>query len=138
MKYITMNKRTAGFWLSTSLLAADQVFAGTAALLGAPFMRDLLQHLGYPSYFLAILGPWKLLGALAILVPGRPRLKEWAYAGMFFDLTGAGASHLISGDGAGSLVPMVLLLGLLFASWSLRPASHFSRFSYTSSAAMLR
>lgn len=86
-------------------------------------MLDALEHLGYPRYFAAILGTWKVLGALAILVPGRARLKEWAYAGMCFDLTAAALSHAAVGDGAAALAPPLLVLGLALASWRLRPPS---------------
>ncbi|MGZ5970135.1 MAG: DoxX family protein, partial [Polyangiales bacterium] len=78
--------------------------------------------LGYPAYFATILGTWKLLGAVAIVAPRYPRLKEWAYAGIMFDLTGASLSHLASGDPAGKVVTPLVLLGLAAASWALRPS----------------
>jgi len=82
-----------------------------------------MQHLGYPDYFARILGAWKVLGVLALLAPALPRLKEWAYAGFFFNLTGAALSHLAVGDGIeGAAAPLVLLaIGLL--SWATAPAS---------------
>ena len=80
-------------------------------------------HLGYPPYLATLLGVWKVLGAVAILAPRFPRLKEWAYAGIAFDLSGALVSHLAAGDGLGNLMPPVVLLALAAASWALRPES---------------
>lgn len=117
-----MNKRRNGYWVATGLLAADFGLAGAAAFFGAPFMRDAIEHLGYPRYFGLVLGAWKLLGAVAILVPGRGRLKEWAYAGMFFDLTAAVISHFAAGDAPAAAAPALVVLGLWAASWRLRPA----------------
>ena len=74
-----------------------------------------------PVYFLVILGVWKVLAAVAVLAPGLPRLKEWAYAGLVFNFTGAAASHLAVGDRADTLVAPMLFTGLTFASWALRP-----------------
>ena len=82
-----------------------------------------MHHLGYPLYFASILGVWKLLGAIAIVVPGFPRLKEWAYAGFCFDLTAAALSHAAVGDTTGDIVAPLVFLALVFASWALRPAS---------------
>ena len=88
----------------------------------APF-TGVMAHLGYPAYFAVILGTWKILGAAAVLAPGVPRLKEWAYAGMFFNMTGAVASHLSVGDGASALVTPTVFTALLVTSWALRPAA---------------
>jgi hypothetical protein len=79
--------------------------------------------LGYPAYFSVILGIWKILGAVAVLAPGFPRLKEWAYAGMFFNMTGAVASHLSVGDGASALIAPTVVIALVATSWALRPAT---------------
>lgn len=76
--------------------------------------------MGYPSYFLTILGTWKILGAIVVAAP---RLKEWAYAGMIFDLTGAAASRAFVGDGAPLVLVPIAIAGVVLASWSLRPAS---------------
>jgi hypothetical protein len=83
---------------------------------------DMLTHLGYPVYILIILGAWKILGAIAVLVPGVPVVKEWAYAGFFFIMTGALFSHLAMGDSAVELFPSLLLLILTILSWYFRPA----------------
>jgi uncharacterized membrane protein YphA (DoxX/SURF4 family) len=94
------------------------------ASYGVPRVRELIERLGYPPYFLVILGIWKLLGAVALVIPGFPRLKEWAYAGVLFDLTGAvaslWASGLISADTAAYPIAMT---GVAIASWALRPPS---------------
>ena len=118
-----MTKRNIGYWASTGLLSLAFAAGGVFDLSGAPAVAESLSKLGYPGYFALILGAWKLLGAVAIAAPGLPRLKEWAYAGMFFDLSGAALSHAFSGDGADKLMAPVMLSALLVASWALRPAS---------------
>lgn len=77
--------------------------------------------LGYPTYFVALLGAWKVLGGLAILAPRRPLLKEWAYAGIAFDLTGAAFSHAAMGHPAAKVIAPLVILGIAAASWALRP-----------------
>jgi len=87
-------------------------------------VRGLIERLGYPLYFLVSLGIWKLLGAVALIIPGFPRLKEWAYAGVFFDLTGAVSSQLASGlIDAGTMAYPIVMTGVAVASWALRPPS---------------
>jgi hypothetical protein len=88
--------------------------------------HGVVPALGYPMYFFAILGVWKVLGAIAILAPGFPRLKEWAYAGIFFDLTGAAASvAAVGGYGAYAfhVIAPLIIAGFCMASWALRPSS---------------
>jgi len=114
--------KSIGYWVSTGLLAAALLAGGGSQLAALPQTMQGIQRLGYPPYVLTILGTWKLLGVAALLAPGWPRLKEWAYAGIFFDLTGAVASHAFSSDTAGSAAPLGLLL-LVAASWALRPPS---------------
>jgi hypothetical protein len=87
-----------------------------------PAVAHLVTHLGYPSYFLVLLGTWKVLGAGALLIPGRPVLKEWAYAGAFFAYTGAIVSHLTTGYALGELTVLVPLTAAVVLSWALRPA----------------
>ena len=79
--------------------------------------------LGYPVYFLAIIGTWKVLGTIALLVPRFPRLKEWAYAGIFFNMTSAAISHAASGDAAWHMFYTGFLAIVTIASWALRPQS---------------
>jgi hypothetical protein len=82
-----------------------------------------LAELGYPAYFVPLLGLWKVLGGLAILAPRLPRLKELAYAGIAFDLTGAAVSHVAIGHPAAKAIAPLVILGIAAASWALRPAS---------------
>jgi uncharacterized membrane protein YphA (DoxX/SURF4 family) len=115
--------RTIGYWVLTALVALAFLTGGALDAARGPDVRAIMSHLGYPPYFALILGIWKVAGGLAILAPRFPRLKEWAYAGMFFDLSGAVVSHSIVGDGAKAVLTPVILLLLLVASWALRPAS---------------
>ncbi len=115
-----MSKKIA-YWATTGLLGFALIAAGASDLQHAPPVMAGMAHLGYPAYVATILGVWKLLGALAIVVPGQPRLKEWAYAGIAFDLSGAIASHLWSGDGAAQVAAPLLLLAFAVVSWAFRP-----------------
>ena len=115
--------KNIAFWTTTILGPTSFVIGGVIGLTASEQMTVNLQHLGYPMYFATILGFWKLAGAVAITVPGLPRLKEWAYAGFFFDLTAASYSHVAAGDGAIEIVSPLLFLALVMASWALRPAS---------------
>jgi uncharacterized membrane protein YphA (DoxX/SURF4 family) len=118
--------KSIAYWLTTVLIAFVMLSGGIANLIHQKDAMEGMARLGFQAYFSTILGVWKVLGALALLAPRFPRLKEWAYAGIFFDLTGASASHAASGDyGAGAfhiIVPLVLA-GIAIASWALRPAS---------------
>jgi len=118
-----MQAKVIAYWITTSLVAFAFAAGGLMDLLGGKDVVEGLAHLGYPAYFASILGVWKLLGAPALLVPGLPRLKEWAYAGMFFDLTGAAVSHAAVSDPIANVLTPLVLAGLLVASWRLRPAS---------------
>jgi DoxX-like family len=95
--------RTIVYWITTILIALELSAGGVGDILRVPYVHDLVvQHfgyLGYPAYFLVIIGVWKVPGAVALLVPQFPQLTEWAYAGAFFTYTGAAASHLAVGDG---------------------------------------
>ncbi|WP_437518100.1 DoxX family protein [Sorangium sp. So ce1099] len=115
--------RTIGYWISTGLLGLAFAAGGLADIAGSPQVLEGMAHLGYPPYFAAILGVWKVLGAVALLAPRLPRLKEWAYAGIFFDLTGAAASHAAVGDAAGQVMTPLVLVAVAAASWALRPES---------------
>jgi uncharacterized membrane protein YphA (DoxX/SURF4 family) len=113
--------RTTAYWVTTVLVAAVLAVGGVLDVLQIPYARGVMERLGYPAYFLVILGVWKVPGAVMLLVPRSPRLKEWAYAGAVFTFTGAVASHLAAGDGAETLVAPILFTGLTVASWALRP-----------------
>ena len=113
--------RTAAFWAATIFGPASFVIGGLLNLTHASEATDTLSHLGYPAYFAWILGTGKLVGALAIVAPGLPRLKEWAYAGFFFDLTAAAFSRAAVGDPAGDIIAPLGFLALVMVSWRLRP-----------------
>jgi DoxX-like protein len=115
--------KTAAFWATTILGPTSFVIGGVMGLMGGPEVVASTSHLGYPLYFVTILGTWKLLGAIAITAPGLPRVKEWAYAGFVFDLTAAAVSHAAVGDGAVDIIGPLVFLALVLASWALRPAS---------------
>ncbi len=115
--------RSAVYWLATAAVAAELALGGIWDIARIPYVRDLVTHLGYPSYFLVLLGTWKVLGAAALLVPRHALLKEWAYAGVFFTYTGAIVSHLTTGYGLGEVAVLAVLTALTALSWALRPAS---------------
>jgi len=115
--------KTTLFWISTGLLAAVLLLGGAMDVLRAPPVVQTITALGYPAYVATLLGVWKLLGAAAIAAPGLPRLKEWAYAGVLLDLSGAAFSHASSGDPAAKVAVPLVLLGLAAVSWAFRPAS---------------
>jgi uncharacterized membrane protein YphA (DoxX/SURF4 family) len=118
-----MNKQAVGYWICTVLVAAAFLSGGVADIMRPPQVMEGMTHLGYPAYFMIILGVWKLLGGIAILVPRFPVLKEWAYAGMIFDLTGATASHFASGDDVRHIVTPLVIALVVAASWALRSES---------------
>ncbi|MBV9929189.1 MAG: DoxX family protein [Acidobacteria bacterium] len=118
----TTRGRKFFYWLNTVQAAFALAALGASDLVRVPAVTEGLAHLGYPAYFATILGVWKLLGVAAILAPGLPRLKEWAYAGMFFVLTGAAVSHAASGDPAGKILFPLMLLGSVIGSWALQAA----------------
>jgi DoxX-like family len=113
--------RSAGYWLATVLVAGELGLGGIWDIQRLPFVRDLATHLGYPTYFLVLLGSWKVLAAVALLVPRRALLKEWAYAGAFFTYTGAIVSHLTTGYDLGEVTLLAALTVLTVLSWALRP-----------------
>ncbi|GAA5022498.1 membrane protein [Marivirga lumbricoides] len=109
------------YWVATIWLALGMVSTGIVQLIKMPEEVEAFHQLGYPEYLLLILGTAKLLGVLAILIPKFPVLKEWAYAGFFFMMLGAIASHLISQDAITDVLPALLLLVLTAISWYTRP-----------------
>jgi hypothetical protein len=115
--------RSAGYWLATVAVAGELGLGGSWDIARLPSVRDLVTHLGYPSYFLVLLGSWKVLGAIALLVPRRALLKEWAYAGAFFTYTGAIVSHLTTGYALGEVPVLAAMTALTALSWALRPPS---------------
>ena len=115
--------RPVGYWLATLPVVAELGLGGIWDITRIPYVRDLVINLGYPSYFLVLLGTWKVLGAVALLIPGRPLLKEWAYAGAFFVYTGAIVSHLTRGYDVGEVGLLAVMTALTALSWALRPPS---------------
>jgi hypothetical protein len=122
--------RSVGYWLATAVVAGELGLGGGWDVARIPFVRDLVTHLGYPTYFLVLLGGWKVLGAIALLVPRRALLKEWAYAGAFFTYTGAIASHLTTGYDRVEVWLLAGLTVLTVLSWALRPASRRTQGSW--------
>ena len=116
-----MNRKIVAYWSSTVLFCAVVGFSGLAHSSHQESMVEAMTHLGYPLYFMTIIGLAKILGVVAVLAPGRPVLKEWAYAGLCFNLAGATASHAFSGDPLGHTVRPAIVLGLCVASYLLRP-----------------
>jgi uncharacterized membrane protein YphA (DoxX/SURF4 family) len=116
--------RAVAYWVATALLVFELVLGGTWDVLRVTHVRVVMERLGYPSYFVVILGVWKLLAAVALVIPRYPRLKEWAYAGVVFNLTGALVSHVASGDiEVGPMAYLVVMTVVTAASWFLRPPS---------------
>ena len=115
--------RTIAFWIATIFGPASFVIGGYLHLTHDPQVMTTLAHLGFPAYFATILGACNLVGAIAVVLPGVPRLTELAYAGFFFNLTGAAASRAFVGDSAIDIVAPLLFLALVAASWALRPTS---------------
>jgi uncharacterized membrane protein YphA (DoxX/SURF4 family) len=118
------------YWIATLWLASGMLATGTLQLFKAKAEGALappgvygITHLGYPVYLLTILGIWKILGVVAVLIPRFPLLKEWAYAGFFFAMSGAVFSHIASGNSVNEIAPPLLLLILTVVSWYFRPAS---------------
>lgn len=114
--------RKIAYWVSTGLVAVPSLFAAFAYLSGSPQAVAGFAHVGYPQQLRIILGIAKPLGALALVVPGVARLKEWAYAGFTFAWISAFVAHYLAGDGPKAFSPLVLLL-ILIISYLTRPAS---------------
>lgn len=118
-----MNKgKIVTYWIATALLSFGMLGSGVAQVLQLQQMKDLVIPLGYPVYFLCIIGVWKILGVIAILLPGFKLLKEWAYAGLFFVMTGALVSHLSMGDyDLKAIMGPVMQTVFIILSWYCRP-----------------
>lgn len=124
-----LNRTWIFYWTTTAIIGLETLVGGVAdlthgrtVLVSGPLVTEVVAGLGYPVYVLSIIGMWKILGAVTVAVPGFLRLKEWAYAGIVFELSGAVASLAACGRTA-ELIPPLFLLGLAIASWALRPAS---------------
>jgi uncharacterized membrane protein len=110
------------YWITTGFLAFGMLAQGLAQIFHTKGYVEIINvHLGYPLYFLNIIGVWKILGVIAILIPGFKLVKEWAYAGFFFVMSGALFSHIASSDPLKEEVPALVLLILIVVSWYFRP-----------------
>jgi len=116
-----MNGRALGYWITTGLFCAVLGFSGFAHFTQQDMMVEGMTHLGYPLYVMRIIGLAKLLGVVAVLVPGNVLLKEWAYSGLAFNLIGATASHLFAGDPLVESIAPAIVLCIGLASYLLRP-----------------
>ncbi|WP_291914444.1 DoxX family protein [Chitinophaga sp. CB10] len=111
------------YWIATIWLSLGMVSTGIVQLMHVPKDTEMVTAMGYPAYLLTLIGIWKLLGVVAVLAPRFPLVKEWAYAGFFFCMSGAVYSHIVSGHGFSDIWPPMLLLALTVISWYFRPAS---------------
>ena len=123
-----MTTKMVTYWVVTVLIALETLVGGVtdlihgrSILVAGPPVADVVTHLGYPLYFVRIIGFWKVLGGIVLLIPGYPRLKEWAYAGIFFELSGAAASWLTHEHNMGEAVAPMILAMVALVSWALRP-----------------
>lgn len=111
------------YWTATIFLAVGMLAGGVQQLLQIGGYVEIVGNLGYPLYLLSILGAWKILGVVAILVPKFTLVKEWAYAGFFFAMSGAAISHIIVSHSVNEAFPSVVLLVVTVVSWYFRPAN---------------
>ncbi len=119
-----MNKariKLIAYWVITALVAANYAFAGVVYIMQTPEVVEGMTKLGYPPYFIRMLGVWKLLGAAALIAPGLALVKEWAYAGMAINVIGASVSTFVSGMEIQHAITPIVMLVLIVASWALRP-----------------
>jgi hypothetical protein len=110
------------YWVVTIWLALGMLSTGIVQVMKMDEEITMFTHLGYPVYLLTLLGVWKILGVVVVLAPRLPLLKEWAYAGFFFTMSGAIISHFAVGDGAAEYFGPALLIVLTGLSWYFRPA----------------
>ena len=109
------------YWIATAWLSLGMLSTGIVQLIGSKDEVIRMNKLQYPLYLLTILGVWKILGVIAVLVPKIPVVKEWAYAGFFFAMSGAAISHIVCHSPAKEIFPSLLLLVLTVVSWYFRP-----------------
>lgn len=116
-------KSLSFYWVSTMYVVLTSLWAGVNAILQAQPLFNEVLRLGYPPHFSTLLGVWKVLGAGALSAPRYPLLKEWAYADMFIDFSGAMVAYASVGAGVVSYIGPVLSISALIVSWFLRPQS---------------
>jgi DoxX-like family len=111
------------YWIATAWLSLGMLSTGLVQVLQVEENIQPIRALGYPAYFIVLLGICKILGVAAVLLPRIPLVKEWAYAGFFFAMSGAAISHLVSGSPLSEIFPSLLLLALTILSWYFRPST---------------
>jgi uncharacterized membrane protein len=117
-----MEKRNKiSYWITTIFLSFGMLAGGVQQLLQIGGYNEIVTQLGYPLYLLSILGTWKILGVIVLLIPKRPLIKEWAYAGFFFAMSGAAISHIAAGQSVIDALPSLILLVVTVLSWHFRP-----------------
>ena len=116
-----MKTKKITYWVATIWLSLGMLSTGIVQLIQQKDEAKMIEDLGYPAYIMTIIGVWKILGVIAILSPRLPLLKEWAYAGFFFAMSGAVVSHLFMQDLITEIIPSLLLLVLTVLSWYFRP-----------------
>lgn len=114
-------RKLVWYWIITAILSFCIFFGGLAQALQVKDVVQGFKPLGYPNYFISIIGVWKVLGVIAILIPKFKLLKEWAYAGLFFTMTGAVISHIASDDVQVQIIAPIVLAIFTVVSWYLRP-----------------
>jgi hypothetical protein len=114
-------RRAVAYWVTTVILATECIVGGALGIIRWPPYLEIMRHLGYPVYLMTIVGLWYALAGFALVGPRLPRLKEWTYAGLVFNYTGAAASHLAVGDGFDRWGGPLIFAGFALASWALRP-----------------
>ncbi|MGH2666379.1 DoxX family protein [Flavobacterium sp.] len=115
-------RRLLAYWITTGLLCFSML-GGIGQLFQVKEVVDGFIPLGYPLYFISIIGFWKIMAIIAVLLPKLPLLKEWAYAGIIFAMTGASISHISVNDSAFHIIVPLIIVGLALSSWYLRPAT---------------
>jgi hypothetical protein len=118
-----MKRKLIAYWICTGVIALCIGSGGALQVLRVPQNVEGMTALGYPLHFIVLLGVWKVLGALTLLAPRLRLVKEWAYAGIFIDLSGAVVASAANAGGAFHIIAPTLLIGILAASWALRPES---------------
>jgi hypothetical protein len=118
---VEMRGKVIAYWICTVLIALCIGSGGAAQALRVPQTIEGMTALGYPVHFIVLLGIWKVLGALTLLAPNLRLVKEWAYAGIFIDLSGASVASAANAGGAFHVIVPIVLIGILTASWALRP-----------------
>lgn len=116
-----MKSKKITYWVATGLFLIAFFLGALMDLIRSPALLKGMHFLGYPNYFCLIIGTWKMLAVVALLVPGYATIKEWAYAGIIFLLTGAIISHLASGDNPAKIIGPLVFIGLVFVSRRLSP-----------------